>query len=809
MSLKILKFGGSSVADANKIKHVAGIIADSKKSNELAIVMSAFGGVTDTIKSLAETASKGKNIESTFDSLIKKHMGCVNDLSVSTDDKIKFKLDEYFTQLRVNLSTIENEKHLSAQALDKVLSYGELISTLIIARHLSQIGIPAEQLDARNVILTDNYFGHAFVHYQQSYNCIRDYYKDRTKVQVITGFLGATESGITTTLGRSGSDYTAAIFGAALNAESIEIWTDVNGIHSADPKTINDAEAIPSLTYEEAMELAHAGVKVIFPPTMIPALYKNIPIRIKNSFEPDHPGSLITKDRTISGKTVVGISSLSNVTLISIQGAGMVGMKGMIGRIFSTLAKEKINIILVSQAFSEHSVCFAIKPEWVSKAVKALKTEFSFELSNHYIDEIKVEKNLSLIAVVGEGMRHTPGVSGRVFSTLGNNNINVIAIAQGSSERNISFIVHDKNVNTTLNVLHTEFFKTQDDCADIYLIGVGTIGSELLNIINQENPKGISIYAVGTSKNMLIGTDTLSPILIKDELKKSGSPFVLNKFISASIGRSTRQKIFVDCTASGMIAQEYVNIINSEFSVVTANKIANTLDQDYYSSIRDATQNKNVRFRYETNVGAGLPIINTLQKLLATGDKILSIQGVLSGTLSYLFNTYDGQTSFSVLVKDAKAKGFTEPDPRDDLSGMDVARKMLILARETGAKLELNDIFVASLIPTELNSELSVDRFLDRLGDFDEHFLQKLEKAKAEHKVLRYIGSWDGQKAKVGLKAVGRNNPFYNQKGRENFIVFKTKRYNDVPLVIKGHGAGAAVTAAGVLQDIQSCLETR
>ena len=809
MALKIIKFGGSSIADSEKIRHVASIVRDKKSRDELAIVISALGGVTDTLKNLAETVASGKPKDPILTSLIKRHKKCTQDLCLQDAIDDQCHLDEYFSQLESDLSSIAKTKQLSSQLQDKILSYGELLSTTIIAKYLSHIGIAAEQLDARNVILTDNNFGHAFVHYQQTYERIRTYFKKLTKVQIITGFLGATENRITTTLGRSGSDYTAAIFGAALNAQVIEIWTDVSGILSADPKIINEAELVPRLTYEEAMELAHAGAKVIFPPTMIPALSKNIPIVIKNTFEPDHPGSTIAKNHTKTDKNVVGISSLSNVALVRIQGAGMVGMKGLIGRTFSLLANENINIILVSQAFSEHSICFAIKPEWITKAVKTLETEFSFEIKNHYIDEITVEKTLSLVAVVGEGMRHTSGVSGRVFSTLGNKNINVIAIAQGSSERNISFIVDDEDVDKTLKSLHTEFFNTKDHIADIYLLGLGTVGSELLDIIGKESPRGISIRSVGSSKKMIVGNDAVNPITAMDDLNKLGVPFELSEFLNNDGTKVTKQKIFIDCTASETIAKEYVNILDLGFSVVTANKIANTLDQDYYYLIRDTAKNNNVQFRYETNVGAGLPIIYTLQGLIATGDKILSIEGVLSGTLSYLFNSFDGQKPFSVLVREARGKGFTEPDPREDLSGMDVARKMLILIRETGSKLELDDIFVESLIPTDLDPTLSVNTFLNRMVYFDQFFIEKLENATAEQKVLRYIGSWDGQKAKVGLEMVSNDNPFYNQKGRENFIVFKSKRYNDVPLVIKGHGAGAAVTAAGVLHDIQLCLENR
>ena len=807
MALKIIKFGGSSIADAEKILHVANIVKVKNKDDDLVIVISALGGVTDTLKNLAETVASGKPKDPMLTSLVKRHRKCIQDLCLQVEINDQCHLDEYFSQLESDLSSIAKAKQLSSQLQDKILSYGELLSTTIIAKYLSHIGIAAEQLDARNVILTDNNFGHAYVHYRQSYDRIRTYCKERTKVQVITGFLGATENGKTTTLGRNGSDYTASIFGAALNAQLIEIWSDVDGILSADPNIVKQAKTVPTMTYEEAMELAHAGAKVIFPPSMIPALYKNIPIYIKNTFDPGQPGTRIGKDRANLDEIVVGISSLSNISLVLLQGAGLVSLKGTIGRIFSSLANESINIILISMAFSEHSVCFAIKPKYNAAALRALKTEFETEIKHKQIDRIKLEKKLSLVAVVGEGMRQNPGVSGRVFSTLGRHNISIIAIAQGSSERNISFIVDDADVSNTLSVLHNEFFEKKESSLDIYLVGAGTIGSELLNIIRQENLKGIRIRALSTSKKMLLGDNAINPVTAQDDLMNSSVPFVLDEFLQYA-NTGSNQRIFVDCTASQSIAEKYLDIIDKGFSVVTANKIANTLDQEYYWSIRESAQKHKVHFRYETNVGAGLPIINTLQGLLAVGDEIIEIQGILSGTLGYLFNNFDGQTPFSSLVSYAREIGFTEPDPREDLNGMDVARKILILARETGAELELNDVSVESLIPGALDSDLSVDEFLDQFADFDSFFLDRLEKAVAEQKVLRYIGSWDGNKIKAGLEAVDQKSPFFHQRGSENFILFKTRRYHDVPLVIKGYGAGASVTAAGVLQDIQACIKS-
>ena len=452
------KFGGSSIANADRIRHVGNIIREKyNEQGSLAVVVSALKGVTDSLIELAERAANKQNTDAHIEAIAELHKTSIAELVVNSGE-VASMVDALLDELVGDINAVFRENMLHKKALDKILSYGERLSSIIIAAYLNETGIPAEALDARKVVLTDDTFGNAYVHYQRSYNRIRNYCKDRKKLQIITGFLGATEDGETTTLGRSGSDYTAAIFGAALNAKTIEIWTDVPGIMSANPSVIKDAETISYLTYEEAMELAHAGAKVIFPPTMIPALYKKIPIHIKNTFDPKHPGSIISHDRPLNGNTAVGISSLSHVSLIRLQGAGMVGMKGLVGRIFSCLAKKEINIILISQAFSEHSICFALQPDMISIAEKTLRGEFEFELSKRYIDRIIVENELSLVAVVGEKMRNTPGIAGRLFGILGEENINVIAIAQGSSERNISFIVHDDFVEKTLKALHKNFF---------------------------------------------------------------------------------------------------------------------------------------------------------------------------------------------------------------------------------------------------------------------------------------------------------------------------------------------------------------
>ena len=806
MLLRVLKFGGSSISNAERIRNVEEIIRHKLDENEhLVVVVSAHGGVTDKLLALAELAAKGKNIETILREIKDHHSQIIESLFPNDDKAIQNRVELYFNELQKDISLISNEKQLSSQSLDKFLSFGELCSTEILAEYFSQNGIPSEQLDARNVVLTDDHYGHAYVHYQRSYNRIRSYFKDRDKLQFITGFLGATESGETTTLGRSGSDYSASIFGAALNASSIEIWTDVDGILSADPSIVNDAKSIPNLTYEEAMELAHAGARVIFPPTMIPAKFKQIPIVIKNTFNPDYPGSLIKHTRRVNGEKAVGISSISDISLLRFQGAGMVSIPGINSRIFSALAKKKVSVLLVSQAFSEHATCFALNPIMVRKAIKALEEEFAVEMKNHYIDPIRIEEKLSMVAVVGEGMRHTPGISGTVFGTLGNQEVNIIAIAQGSSERNISFIVEDREVGRAIQALHREFFDDYKSAIDLYLVGIGTVGNELLSILRSSSQDQICLKGVATSKKMLLSESCFDPINIGNKLKESGDAFNLVEFLDNADEQKVN-KVFVDCTASNAVSQKYTAILDRGFSIVTANKIANTLDYEFYQSLREKASKNGVSFFYEANVGAGLPVISTLQNLLSTGDEIISIEGVFSGTLSYLFNTLTSKMNFSELVINAKSKGFTEPDPRQDLNGLDVARKLLILARETGAELELEDIIVESLLPNGSESIDTIDGFLKHLGEFDDEMRAKVKEADAQDKRLRFIGKYEDKNASVSLQKIGREHPFYELQGSDNIIAFKTQRYSIQPLVIKGAGAGAAVTAAGVLGNIQQCL---
>ncbi len=796
--MKILKFGGTSLNSPQRVKNVVKLISED---HPCAVVVSAFGGVTDQLVHLAEMAASGEIVDQEINSLFKRHYDVLEDLiPKGKSDHILNSVHLIECELSTILSSFVTDRKITPGKKDTLLSIGERLSANILAEVCVENGLDAEFLDAREFIVTDDHFGNAFVHYQASYNRIRQGWENSPITRIITGFIGATKKGETTTFGRSGSDYTAAIFGAALNVDEIVIWTDVSGILTADPSVVSNPKTIPNITYEEAMELAHAGAKVIFPPTMIPALYKSIPIRIKNTFSPDNPGTLITKSRTPDNHSAVGISSIYDVALVRFQGAGIVGRYGIIGRAFDKLAEEKINIILVSQVFSEHSVCFAIQPDNVPMAKKRLNEEFSFELKNRFIDAIKIEEKLSLIAVVGEGMRHTPGIAGKLFGILGREQVNLIAITQGSSERNISFIVNEKDVKPAIRSLHASLF-VDSNKLNVFLAGPGLVGSELINLIDKNNK--LNFCGISNSRKMMINQPGIPIKSWKNNLE-NGETANLDTFISST--KNTPNSVFVDVTSSPLIAEKYAGLIENGVAVVTASKLANSMNQSFYDEIRKKSSQSGAGFYYEANAGAGLPIIGTLQTLIATGDSNIEIEGIMSGTLSYLFSEYDGSTPFSELVINARNRGFTEPDPRDDLNGMDVARKILILARETGAKLELSDVSVESLVPDGLSDHLNVTEFLAEFSHWDQVFFDKFESAKKKGKVLRYIATWDGKKASVSLQSVGKENPFYSQNGRENFIVFKTKRYDDVPIVIKGHGAGAEVTAAAVLGDILKCI---
>jgi bifunctional aspartokinase / homoserine dehydrogenase 1 len=807
--MKILKFGGSSVATPDRIRSVIEIIRPYL-SGEVAVVFSAFGGVTDDLIEISSMALAGnQQYKLRADQLEKRHLEAVRELiSIQKQSSILAQVKIKMNELEDVLHGVYLVKERTPRTLDYIMSFGERLSAFIIAEAIKDQGLPAEYLDARTVISTDNQFGNARVDFEITNKRIVDHFSKGGGVRIITGFIATALTGETTTLGRSGSDYTAAIFAAALQASDLEIWTDVNGMMTADPRLVKKAFTVPQMSYEEAMELSHFGAKVIFPATMQPAMVNKIPIWIRNTFNPEFKGTVIHSEST-NGKLIKGISSMNGVSLLNIQGSGLLGVVGVSMRLFATLAREKINVILISQASSEHSICIAVDSHAAVEAKQAIEKEFIYEIRNEEIDEVQVQNHLSIVAVVGDGMKHSPGTSGRMFAGLGKNGINVMAIAQGSSERNISAVVLQADIAKALNALHEAFFLSDRKLLNIFLVGTGLIGNALVRMMQEqfeklarENLLEMNIVAVANSRRMLFDEEGLPPGTCIDDMKQRGEPMDMNAFVGRMNALNKTNSIFVDCTSSEAVTDCYASILDANISVVTPNKKANSASWEKYSELKSVAFKRGVKFFYETNVGAGLPVINTLNDLLLSGDKVISIEGVLSGTLNFIFSAFTKGKKFSEVVREAKSRGYTEPDPRDDLSGMDVARKILILSRETGLKLELSDVKIENLVPEGLRGEMTVDEFLKSLEKWDQEFEKLRNDAESKKEKLRYKAVLEEGKVSVQLGSVGEDHPFYSLSGSDNIILLTTERYNDRPMVIRGPGAGAAVTAAGVFADI-------
>ncbi|MDA2922210.1 aspartate kinase [Patescibacteria group bacterium AH-259-L07] len=850
--MRILKFGGSSLKTSERINNVIDIIIQAKEQDDIAVVVSAVGGVTDELIKLATIASRGQHYNTTLKRLELKHIVLIRNLIKSppshnasafgstksaygqTKSARQVKKQNYaiaIVQAMINeldevLNNVFDVQDISLKNFDLIMSFGELFFAIIMSEALKARGVNAEFLDARNAIVTNEQFGNAQVDYKKTYQNITRYFKQHAFMPVITGFIAFSDKGNTTTLGRGGSDYTAALFAAALGADEIEIWSDVDGIMTADPKKVMGARSIENMSYEEAMEMSHFGARVLYPPTIRPAREKIIPIRIKNSFNSQFNGTLISQ--MPSRTRITGISSIGQIALLRIDGAGMIGVAGVAQRLFGALAQKDISVILISQASSEHSICCAIESQFANESKKAIEKEFAHEIHHHLVDKVVIEDDVLIIAVVGENMRKTPGVSGKLFQALGNKGVNVAAIAQGSSERNISVVINKHNEVKALNTIHDAFFQKQKRRADpirsplskergrnemfltsngasIFLIGTGNIGSALLRQI-KNSMQPVRVIGIANSKTMIFSNNGISLSRWRKEFEKRGETMDMNKFVkkmrlSTSDVDSKESSIFVDCTASKDVAACYNEILRAGISIVTPNKLANSGKYTDYKRLRKTARKNDVTFLYETNVGAGLPIISTINNLIASGDKILKIEAILSGTLSYIFNTVSKEITFSQVVVEAKKKGYTEPDPREDLNGMDVARKLLILAREIGHPLELEDIAVENLVPKALQKVKS-EVFLSRLKEMDAYFENKKKRVKEKGTVMRYIAILEGGKAKVSLQEADSKHPFYNLSGTDNIIAITTSHYNNQPLVIKGPGAGRKVTAAGVLQDI-------
>lgn len=812
--MKVLKFGGSSVGTPERIKGLINILKNYYGSGDhFTVVFSAFGGVTDSLIEMSKKAAAGDDQYGViFNEFTQRHQDAIAELLPPGEvrDETAQKMKASHEVLKNLLYGIFLVREASPRSMDYVLSFGERSSAYIISQTLSVAGVPSEFLDARKIIKTNREFGNAKVDFEKTYEKVRNHYMEHPKVQVVTGFIASAKGGLTTTLGRGGSDYTASLLAAGLDADVIEIWTDVNGVLTADPRRVKKAFTIPTMTYAEAMEMSHFGAKVIYPPTLLPAMRKQIPLYIKNTFNPDFVGTRVSADSdTKGGEAVKGISSINNVALLTLSGSGLFGVPGIAARLFNSLAAASINIILITQGSSEHAISFAVKPNVAAKAAKRVHAEFEYEIQRGIIDSIKTENDLSVVAIIGEDMRYQPGISGRLFQALGRNGINAVAIAQGSSELNVSVVINKENENKALNALHEAFFLSDVKELHLFVVGVGLIGGTLIEQIKEQNPylkenRGLEIKVVGmsNSRKMLFEEDGIDldnwKALLEASTTKADQPVFIGRMRDMNLSNT----IFVDNTADEKVASFYEAILDESISISTPNKIATSSSYLQYQRLKRIADRRGVKFLYETNVGAGLPVISTLRDLIDSGDRIIKIEGVLSGSLSYIFNNFTEGVDFQSVVSDARGLGFTEPDPRIDLSGKDVKRKILILSRESGLSLESEDVEVDGFLPDSVLAAETVDEVFESLKNESAYFEQLRATAAKEGKVLRMIASLEENRASVGLQAVDQDSPFYNLSGSDNMIVFTTARYKDRPLVVRGPGAGAEVTAAGVFAEI-------
>jgi bifunctional aspartokinase / homoserine dehydrogenase 1 len=813
--VKVIKFGGTSVGSAESIRKVLDIISDYKSQGiAFAVVASAVSGVTNSLITTATLASQSdEKYLKGLKEIEEKHIAIIRALM---EAKVQ---SQVFAQLKSMINELEDLLHgvflikeLSERTLDLVLSFGERLSNYILAETLKQQGIPAQYLDARRVIKTDNHFGTANVNFEETDILIRNHFSQAKELQVITGFIGSTEKDETTTLGRGGSDYTAAIVAAALTAEEIEIWTDVDGIMTADPRKVKRAFTLPTVSYIEAMEMSHFGAKVIYPPTLQPAFSKKIPIRIRNTFNREHEGTLISEKTDGSGFLIKGISSIDNIALITLQGSGLVGVAGVAARLFGALAKHYINIILITQASSEHSITFAVLPQFANKVRKVVEEEFMHEIQQGSVDPVHIEEQGAIVAVIGENMRQTVGVSAQLFGALGRNGISVSATAQGSSEQNISVVINQRDLSKALNALHESFFLSQTKSLNLFVVGPGLVGGTLLRQIAKQadylrTQLSINVRLVGlaNSRKMVLDEDKIDLENWQQRLEEAQDPMDLEAFTKSIIELNLPNSVFVDCTASPKIISQYIPLLEENVSVVTPNKYANAGPLENYRRLHEAASRYGVSFCYETNVGAGLPVISTLKDLMHSGDKILKIEAVLSGSVSFIFNSFHEGTRFSKIVQEAKERGFTEPDPREDLSGADVARKILILARESGMAIEAHEVVIHNFLPAACLDAPSIPDFFSALEEADAFFELRRREAEIAGKVLRFVATLENGQATIGMQEVDTQHPFFSLSGSDNMIVFTTERYRERPLVIKGPGAGSEVTAAGIFAEIIKC----
>ncbi len=807
--MRVLKFGGTSVGSVENIEKTIAIVANQAATSPVAVVVSALGGVTDLLlKAGALAAKKEESYKDILKEISQKHISFTDTLTGGNQEVLKA-ITLQMSHLEDLLKGIYLINELSPKTLDKLAAYGELTSSYIIAAAFKHKSIDANLKDSRELIVTDANHTKASVLFEVTNQNITTYFTDKkAQITVLGGFIARTEAGDTSTLGRGGSDFTAAIIAAALDVEQLEIWTDVSGMFSANPKLVKQAKPIQEISYHEAMELSHFGAKVLYPPTIVPVLSKNIPIYIKNTMAPEEAGTRIGNQDIAHPNPIKGISHISDVALLTLEGAGMVGISGISKRLFEVLSQQQVNIILITQASSEHSICIGVMEADALRAKTAIETEFAYELSLHKIDPVIVETSLAIIALVGESMKSHQGISGKMFSTLGRNNVNIRAIAQGASEKNISAVIAEKDVKKALNSLHEVFFEGNRKQINLFITGVGNVGAKLLEQINNQKQYlkehlnlNIRVLGLSNSRKMLVSQDPIDLNNWEAQLNGGEKADIL-RFRESVINLNQRNSVFVDITANEPVAMAYEEYLRNSIAVVACNKIAAAGKQEYYANLKRLSRKYNAPFKFETNVGAGLPIIDTLQNLIASGDRITKVQAVLSGSLNFVFNNFKSGGSFYDVVQQAKEEGYTEPDPRIDLSGVDVARKILILARESGLELELEDIVNTPFLTKNNLESTDVPHFFETLKEDAAHFEKLVADATAAGKRLKYVAQLDNGKASVGLQSVGADSPFYNLEGSDNIVLFYTARYPEQPLIVKGAGAGGDVTASGLFSDI-------
>lgn len=807
--MKVLKFGGTSVGSVKSILSLKQIVENEAKKQPIVIVVSALGGITDKLIATSKLAVAGdEEWKTEFDAMVDRHHKMID--TIITDTKARedlfIKVDALLDQLRSIYFGVFLIHDLSEKTSDAIVSYGERLSSLIV----STLVKGSKWYDSREFIKTVDKNGKHVLDAELTTELVVKTFSELPRISLVPGFISSDrDSKEITNLGRGGSDYTAAIIAAALNAEVLEIWTDVDGFMTADPKVIKTAYTINELSYIEAMELCNFGAKVIYPPTIYPVCVKNIPIRVKNTFNPESDGTIIKQKIENNLKPIKGISSISGTTLITVTGLSMVGVIGVNRRIFTALAQQGISVFLVSQASSENSTSIGVRDQDAEKAVNVLDNEFAKEIETGAMFPMHAESGLATIAIVGENMKHTPGIAGKLFGTLGRSGISVIACAQGASETNISFVIDGKYLRKSLNVLHDSFFLSEYKVLNLFICGVGTVGSKLIEQIRSQYEElkehsrlKLNVVGIASSHNAIFCREGLDLDNYREQLQAS-EPSSPEKLRDTILSMNIFNSVFVDCTASKDVALLYQSFLEHNVSVIAANKIAASSKYEDYLKLKTTAMMRGVKFRFETNVGAGLPIIGTINDLCNSGDKILRIEAVLSGTLNFIFNAISAEVPFSETVRLAKEQGYSEPDPRIDLSGTDVVRKLVILAREAGYRVEQEDVEKHLFVPEEY-FQGSLEDFWKNLPALDADFEARRKELEAEGKRWRFVATMDGGKVNVALKTVDRNHPFYNLEGSNNIVLLTTERYKEYPMQIQGYGAGASVTAAGVFANIMS-----